>query len=127
LESFLDNRARYKKTKFVASRKLQVLTNKFSHGQVYVNPAISDVVCTATAEALAMGKFAVIANHQSNEFFIENFPGNCITFESDDPSTCSYPLSTVLCITRFEASYGDCIFRHSSSWSYERCTSSSSM
>jgi hypothetical protein len=61
-----------------------------------VNPAISDVVCTATAEALAMGKFAVIANHQSNEFFIENFPGNCITFESDDPSTCSYLLSPVL-------------------------------
>lgn len=74
-----------------------------------MNPAISDVVCTATAEALAMGKFAVIANHQSNEFFIENFPGNCITFESDDPSTYSYLLHPVLSITRLEASCGDCI------------------
>lgn len=50
--------------------------------RTFFNPSKSEVLCTATAEALAMGKYAILPVHASNEFFYAF--SNCLLYATAD-------------------------------------------
>jgi len=50
--------------------------------RMLINVSRSEASCTVTAEALALGKFAIVPRHSSNEFFYDF--KNCLVYETPE-------------------------------------------
>ncbi|KAK4264091.1 hypothetical protein QN277_029426 [Acacia crassicarpa] len=82
---------------------------QFHDYKLFLNPSTTDVVCTTTAEALAMGKVVICANHPSNNFF-KQFP-NCWTYDNDK----GFVKATLKALTEDPVQLTDA-HRHELSW-----------
>lgn len=48
--------------------------------KIFINPSVTEVLCTTTVEAIAMSKWVICPRHPSNEFMLQ-FP-NCLQYKS---------------------------------------------
>jgi hypothetical protein len=65
--------------RFMGMKDHAVLKQVPKH-KIFLNPSKSEVLCTTSAEALAMGKFVILPKHPSNSFFYQF--ENCLAYES---------------------------------------------